>query len=196
VSEPTREENTRAAGDPTPLGLAGLGMTLALLSLHTSGLMKRPELAGVVGAAAVVFGLLAVLLAVYEFRLGDTLVPTLFGATGAFWLIGWWHGAGTPGVVEDSKSAGVYLLAWALLGVFLTVAAAAAGGLLFLVSGGLTLTWLFLGLGQYQHGADPTSLTSVGGWIGLATAALALYAACAGLTSEAHGRDILPTLNR
>lgn len=195
MSEPT-QGRAAGAGDPTPLGLAGLGITLGLLSFHTSGLMKEPALTDVVGAAAVVFGLLAVLLAVIGFRLGDTLVATLFGATGAFWLIGWWHGAGSPGVVQDSKTAGAYLLVWTLLGLFLTAAAAATGGLLFLVSGGLTLTWFSLALGQYQHGALPTSLTSVGGWVGLATAALALYAAGSGLTSQAHGRDILPTLTR
>lgn len=195
VSEIT-EGGAARPGDPTPLGLAGLGITLGLLSFHTSGLMKQAAMANVVEATAVVFGLLAAVLAVVQFRRGDTLVGTLFGATGAFWLIGWWHGTGTPGVVQDPKSAGLYLLVWALLGLFLAVAAAACGGLLFLICSGLALTWFFLALGQYQHGAAPTSMTGVGGWIGLGTAALALYAAFAGLTSETHGRDILPTLHR
>lgn len=190
-------EGRFGVGDPAPLGLAGLGLTLGLLSFQTSGLIKEMDLAAVVRATAVVVGLLTLVLAVYEFRIGDTLVATLFGMTGAFWLIGWWRGGGMPGVVANSHSAGVYLLVWSLLGLFLTVAAAGVGGLLFPICAGLMLTWFFLALGQYQqHGTALTSLTGIGGWLGLATAAIALYAGFAGLTRDAHGRDVLPTPNR
>lgn len=194
MSESTSSAGT-GIGDPAPLGLAALAMSLGLLSFHNSGLVKEAALAGVAGATAVVFGgVVSVLMSMWEYRRGNTFSATFFGAVGAFWLTGWWgHGAAMTG---GYKSLGLYYVGWTVIGAYLTLAALKTSGATLLTTGGLTLTWLFLALGQFQNGTDPDSLTKVGGWLGLVTALAAFYGSCAGIANETHGKQVLPTWPR
>jgi succinate-acetate transporter protein len=197
VSESTSSPAT-GLGDPAPLGLAALAMSLGLLSFHNSGLVKEAALAGVAGATAVVFGgVVSVLMSMWEYRRGNTFSATFFGAVGAFWLTGWWgHGAAMSGGSGGYKSLGLYFLGWTVIGAYLTLAALKTSGATLLTTAGLTLTWLFLALGQFQNGTDPDSLTKIGGWLGLVTALAAFYGSCAGVTNEQHGKQVLPTWPR
>lgn len=197
MSEPTSTPGT-GIGDPAPLGLAALAMSLGLLSFHNSGLVKEAALAGIAGATAVVFGgVVSVLMSMWEYRRGNTFSATFFGALGAFWLTGWWgHGAAMSGGSGGYKSLGLYFLGWTVIGAYLTVAALKTSGATLLTTGGLTLTWLFLALGQFQNGTDPDSLTKVGGYLGLLTALAAFYGSFAGVANETHERQVLPTWPR
>ncbi len=196
MSESTSSAGT-GIGDPAPLGLAALAMSLGLLSFHNSGLVKEAALAGVAGATAVVFGgVVSVLMSMWEYRRGNTFSATFFGAVGAFWLTGWWgHGAAAAGA-GGNKSLALYYLGWTVIGAYLTLAALKTSGATLLTTGGLTLTWLFLSLGQFQNGTDPDSLTKVGGYLGLVTALAAFYGSCAGVANETHGKQVLPTYPR
>jgi succinate-acetate transporter protein len=181
-------------GDPAPLGLSGLAMSLGLLSFHNSGLIKEAGLAGLTAATAVVFGgLVSLLMSMWEYRRGNTFSATFFGALSAFWLTTYWAHAGTT---AGYKSTGVYFLGWTVIGVYLTLAALKTSGTTLLTTAGLTATWLFLALGQFQNSTDPDGLTKVGGWVGLVTAALAFYGSCAGVANETHGKQVLPTWPR
>ena len=63
----------------------------------------------------------------------------------------------------------------------------------------LTLTFLFLCLGEATTKASAaglTGLTKVGGWLGLLTAVLAWYASFAGVTNSTWKRTLLPTWPR
>lgn len=196
MSETTTETTAAEArfGDPAPLGLAGLAMSLGLLSFHTTGLIKEAGLAGLAAATAVVFGgLVSVLMSMWEYRRGNTFSATFFGALGAFWLTSYW---GHTGSTVGHHSMGVYYLGWTVIGVYLTLAALKTSGATLLTTGALSATWLFLALGQLQNGADPDALTKVGGWLGLVTAALAFYGSCAGVTNETYGKQVLPTWPR
>ncbi|GAA1952265.1 acetate uptake transporter [Catenulispora subtropica] len=181
-------------GDPAPLGLSGLAMSLGLLSFHNTGLIKEAGLTTLTAATAVVFGgLVSVLMSMWEYRRGNTFSATFFGVLGAFWLTTYWAHGSTG---ADYKSMGLYFLGWTIIGVYLTLAALKTSGATLLTTAGLTLTWLFLALGQFQNSADPDSLTKVGGWFGLATALLAFYGSCAGVANETHGKQVLPTWPR
>ncbi|GAA2043320.1 GPR1/FUN34/YaaH family transporter [Catenulispora yoronensis] len=199
MSETTTTAATVAAagtrlGDPAPLGLAGLAMSLGLLSFHNSGLVKEAGLTSLTAATAVVFGgLVSVLMSMWEYRRGNTFSATFFGALGAFWLTTYWAHAGAT---AGSKSMGLYFVGWTVIGVYLTLAALKTSGTTLATTAGLSLTWLLLALGQFQNGTDPDSLTKVGGWVGLATALAAFYGSCAGVANETHGKQVLPTWPR
>ena len=198
MSETTTPTPTSEArlGDPAPLGLAGLAMSLGLLSFHNTGLIKEAGLTGLTAATAVVFGgVVSLLMSMWEYRRGNTFNATFFGALSAFWLTTYWAHTGTTAAV-DYKSVGLYFLGWTVIGVYLTLAALKTSGATLLTTSGLTLTWLFLALGQFQNSADPDGLTKVGGGLGLVTAAAAFYGSCAGVANETHGRQILPTWPR
>jgi succinate-acetate transporter protein len=198
VSESTISSAGAGTGDPAPLGLAALAMSLGLLSFHNSGLVKEAALVGVAGATAVVFGgVVSVLMSMWEYRRGNTFSATFFGAVGAFWLTGWWgHGAAVSAAQGSDKSLGLYFIGWTVIGAYLTLSALKTSGATLLTTGGLTLTWLFLALGQLQNGTDPDSLTKVGGYLGLLTALAAFYGSGAGVVNETHGRQVLPTWPR
>jgi len=133
-------------------------------------------------------------MSMWEYRRGNTFSATFFGALGAFWLTTYWAAHGTTSA--DYKSTGLYYVGWTIIGVYLTLAALKTSGTTLLATAGLTLTWLFLALGQFQNSADPDAMTKVGGWLGLATALVAFYGSCAGVANETHGRQILPTWPR
>lgn len=190
-------ENTTTTGirlgDPAPLGLSGLAMSLGLLSFHNTALIKDAGLAALTAATAVVFGgLVSVLMSMWEYRRGNTFSATFFGALGAFWLTTFWAHSGAAG----HSSTGVYYLGWTIIGIYLTLSALKTSGATLATVGALTVTWFFLALGQFQNGTDPDALTKIGGWLGLLTALLAFYGSCAGVVNETHGKQVLPTWPR
>ena len=173
----------KGIGDPTPLGLAALGISIGLLSFHTSGLVKEAALGAVAGVVGVVFGgVVTLLVALLQYVRGDKVGATFFGVISAFWLTTCGvHAAGASG--DAHLAFGLYFLSWALVALFLALKALKTKGVTLLTTGALTLTFLFLALGQFQNHAAPDSLTKVGGWLGLLTAGLALYGAFAGITA-------------
>jgi succinate-acetate transporter protein len=185
--------------DPAPLGLAALGMSLGLLSFHNTGLVKEAALVGITAAVAVVFGgVLSIFTAIWEYTRGNTFNATFFGALGAYWITDWLSRgtAMTAGGSDAHSATALYFLGWTLVGAYLSVAALKTSGATLLATGGLTLTWLFMALGQFQNGADPDALTKIGGWLGLLTAAAAFYGSFAGVANETYGKQVLPTWPR
>jgi succinate-acetate transporter protein len=57
----------------------------------------------------------------------------------------------------------------------------------------LSLTFIFLAIGNFATGQSSINIVKIGGWIGLVTAALAWYASFAGVTNATWGRVVLPT---
>jgi succinate-acetate transporter protein len=183
--------------DPAPLGLAGFAMTTLFISFGNANIITEAG-AGifVLGAAAFYGGLAQLLAGMWEFKRGNTFGATAFSSFGAFWLTYWWivtHlSAG-----DIHQALGLFDLAWALFTAYMTVAALRTSVATIAVFSFLTLTFLFLGLGALQNGTPaPDSLTKVGGWLGIITAALAWYASAATVINSTHKRDVLPTLPR
>ena len=85
---------------------------------------------------------------------------------------------------------GLFLLAWTIFTVIMTIAAVRVSGAVLAVFVVLTLTFAFLTIGEFASNA---SMAKVGGWLGLVTAALAWYTAMAGVTAATYKRSVFPT---
>jgi len=150
------------------------------------------------GLAAFYGGLAQLLAGMWEFKRGNTFGATAFSSFGAFWLSYWWivtHLSATSGDIHQAL--GLFDIAWAIFTAYMTVAALRTSGAVLAVFFFLTFTFLFLGLGAFQNGSPaPDTLTKVGGWLGIVTAAAAWYASAAGVINATHRKDVLPTLPR
>lgn len=185
--------------DPAPLGLAGFAMTTIVLSFANADIIKEAG-AGVLvlGLAAFYGGLAQFVAGLFEFRRGNTFGATAFSSYGAFWLAYWWiitHITKDTGDIHQGL--GLFLIAWAIFTGYMTIAALKTSGAVLVVFVLLTVTFLFLGLGQFQNGMPaPDSLTKVGGYLGIVTGLAAWYASAATVINATHRRDVLPTLPR
>ena len=83
----------------------------------------------------------------------------------------------------------MYLWAWAIFTIYMTVAALRVSGAVLLVFVLLSITFILLAIGAV--GAHET-VTHWGGYFGLATAAAAWYASFAVVTNSTFGRTVLP----
>jgi hypothetical protein len=186
-----------ATADPAPLGLLGFGFTTLMLSLVNAGVFKVTEGASLVLTLALFYGGGAQLLAgMWEFRRGNTLGASAFTSYGAFWLVIWYwfnhfNAAGT------SNAVAWFFIGWAVVTAIFTLASLRTTHALFAVLFFLTVTFLFLGFGQWQAGGvfsplnDP-GLTKVGGWLGVVTGLLAWYTAAGHVVNATHKRELLP----
>jgi uncharacterized protein len=192
----TPESTPPLVADPAPLGLAGFGITTLLLSLINAGILHATVTEGVM-ALALTFGGLAQLLAgMWAFRRGNTFAATAFTSYGAFWFsffllvnvfIPQMKGATATDI---STFVATFLLAWGIFTAYMFIASLAGAKAVSLVFLLLTLTFLALALGEY---AASTTIHNVGGYIGLGTAAAAIYASFADVTNANFKRRVLPT---
>ncbi len=192
VSEPQQAAIWKPA-DPAPLGLAGFAMTTFVLSIFNANLVSDKGLPVVLGLTLAYGGLAQLLAGMWEFRNGNTFGAVAFSSFGAFWISYWalqvFYAKDIGGNV--GHAVGVYLWAWAIFTAYMTVASlrvSAAVALVFIL---LTATFILLAIGA--SGAHET-VTHWGGYLGLATAAVAWYASFAGVTNSTFGRTILPTV--
>lgn len=180
--------------DPGPLGLAAFALTTFILSCFNAKIIGDPKLEAVVLPVALFYGGTVQLLAgMWEFRTGNTFGALAFSSYGAFWL----SFAGyvkfvAPGLPKTGAhtATGLFLLAWTIFTVYMTVAAVRVSGAVLLVFALLSVTFLLLTVGALS---ETTSMTKLGGWLGLATAAAAWYASFAGVTNATWKRTVLPT---
>ena len=197
--EPTagRDAEARAPGswsvaDPGPLGLAAFALTTFVLSMFNSGLVGEKGEPIVFGLAFAYGGLAQLLAGMWEFRTGNTFGATAFTSYGAFWLSFFvfvtFFAAKIP-EADAGHAVGLYLIAWGIFTAYMFIASlrtTAAIATVFLL---LTLTFLVLGIGD---AGGNESITKLGGYIGLATAAAAWYASFAVVTNSTFGRTLLP----
>ena len=186
-----------ALGDPAALGLAGFGMTTLVLSFANAGIIKEPGGFAIVFGLAIFYGGLAQLAAgIVEFRRGNTFGGTAFFSYGAFWLSAWYFNTHATGT-DNHQALGLYFLAWAVFTAYMTLAALKTSTITLAVFASLTLTFVFLGIGALQNDpTGPASMTKIGGYLGILTAALALYNSAAVVVNATHRRDFLPTWPR
>jgi succinate-acetate transporter protein len=178
--------------DPAPLGLAAFALTTFVLSFVNTGIFKVEP---VVFGLALAYGGGAQLLAgMWEFAKGNTFGATAFSSFGAFWISFWYltghTDLGTSSASDVSNSLGLFLLAWGIFTLYMTIGAARVSAAVFAVFVLLTITFGFLSAGEF---ATSETLTHIGGWFGLATAAAAWYASLGGITAFTHGKSVVPT---
>src|SRR5919202_598116 len=145
-----------AIADPGPLGLAAFALTTFVLSVFNAGLLTKGE--SVVLGLALAYGGLAQLLAgMWEFRKGNTFGAVAFSSYGAFW-ISFWALVAFYATDATAHAIGVYLLAWTIFTAYMTVAAVRVSGAVLAVFVALTLTFLFLAIGDLAGATGMTRL--------------------------------------
>jgi uncharacterized protein len=194
VGRPEPEPTTGwKPADPGPLGLAGFAMTTFVLSMFNSNLVDEKGLPVVLGLALVYGGVVQLLAGMWEFRTGNTFGAVAFCSFGAFWISFWalnvFYAKQIGG--NAGHAVGVYLWAWAIFTVYMTVAALRVSGAVLLVFVLLSATFVLLAIGA--SGAH-ASVTHWGGYLGLATAAAAWYASFAAVVNSTFGRTVLPVV--
>ena len=201
MSTESSEHSAPVIADPAPLGLIGFGMTTLALSFANAGIIKEAGGLSVILGLAVFYGGIAQFVAgIWEFRRGNTFGATAFCSYGAFWLSFWYlntHAVAGAGP-DIHQSIALYLFSWALFTAYMTVAALKTTTATLAVFAALTVTFIFLGIGALQNAAAGSlaSMTKVGGYIGIVTALLAIYASAALVINATHKKDVLPTLPR
>jgi succinate-acetate transporter protein len=175
--------------DPGPLGLAAFAMTTFALSSWNANIWKG---AGLMPALALAFfygGSAQLLAGMWEFVRKNTFAALAFTSYGAFWLAFYAIVKfGLPGGGADSVA--IFLLGWAIFTFYMTIAALKVNNAVLAVFVLLTITFIFLTIGNW--GAGHTTLVHIGGWTGIATAAAAWYASAAGVINSTHGKVVLP----
>jgi uncharacterized protein len=186
-----------AIADPGPLGLAGFALTTFVLSVFNAGLINTGE--GVVLGLALAYGGIAQFAAgMWEFVKGNTFGAVAFASYGGFWISFWWLVEHIPADTKGrdlTHGLGVYLLAWAIFTAYMFIASLRTTGAVAAVLFFLTLTFLFLAIGDFVAKTGATTVggwTKFGGWLGLITAVLAWYASFAAVTNFTFKRTVLP----
>jgi uncharacterized protein len=183
--------------DPGPLGLAGFALTTFMLSSFNSGLAPKSAEVVVLGVALFYGGIAQLFAGMWEFAKGNTFGALAFSSYGAFWMSFWYlvsHGKDLPTTGTDAaKGVGVFLLAWTIFTLYMTVVASRLSGVLFALFAILLVTFAFLTIGELGGSA---SMTKIGGYLGLVTALVAWYASFAGVLNNTAKRIVLPTWPR
>jgi len=177
--------------DPAPLGLAAFALTTFVLSLANANVWLTA--AGSAVALALAYGGTVQLLAgMWEFKRNNTFGATAFSSYGGFWLSFFFLVHILK--VTDHNAIGAYLLGWTIFTAYMTVASLRVTAAVALVFALLTLTFMFLTIGELTHDASAalSGWTKVGGWLGIATAAAAWYASFAGVVNSTFRRTLMP----
>ena len=192
-------ESTPAA-DPAPLGLAAFALTTFVLSGHNATFI--PDLIWV-GLALFYGGLTQLTAGMWEFRNRNVFGATAFATYGGFWMsLGIFvvlatvsksfgsalHGANLPNAVAW------YLLAFAIFNTYMLFLSTQVSVAVFLVFLTLEATEILLVIGFFSeaHGHANSGWIHLGGWVGIATAAVAWYASAAGVINGMKGRHVMP----
>lgn len=189
--EYTSPSEKALVADPAPLGLAAFAFTTFLLSFMNAGFLPSST-AQVVVPLAVFYGGLGQLLAgVFEMRKGNTFGFTAFSSYGAFWLFyALLVLLKSMNIINPPPAAiGVALILWGFFTLYMWIPAMFA-------SLSLNLTFLFLWLTFFVLGTGDLTgnslLTTIGGYLGFATAFFAAYTSFAIVTNSVVGPRTLP----
>ena len=182
---------TAPTADPGALGLAAFALTTFVLSFVNAGLLPVTVEPVVFGLALFYGGLAQFAAGIWEFANRNTFGATAFCSYGAFWLSFWFlarftdlSGAGA----DKGKGVGVFLLAWGIFTLYMTIAARRTSVAVFLVFVFLTVTFFALAAGDCT---GTIGFTRVGGVLGIVTALLAWYASSAVVINATHQRIVL-----
>jgi hypothetical protein len=192
-----------AIADPAPLGLAAFALTTFLLSAVNAGWAKTSTGLDWWGYAIAYGGLAQLLAGMWEFRNRNVFGATAFSTYGGFWIgVGLWLHFIAPTATHPvalNRDLGWILLAFLIFNTYMLIISTQLNVAVFLVFLTLGLTELFLVIGNFTTSVpalppDPTSSTwiVIGGWLGVATAAVAWYTSAAGVMNGHKGKVVFP----
>jgi succinate-acetate transporter protein len=178
--------------DPGPLGLAAFALTTFVLSMFNADLVGPGGEPVVLGLALAYGGVAQFAAGMWEFRTGNTFGAVAFTSYGAFWLSFWalvqFFEKDIP-KADVGHAVGLYLIAWGIFTLYMFVPSLRTNAAVATVFALLTLTFFALGIG---NAGNHTNIVHLGGWLGLATAAVAWYASFAAVTNATFRRTVLP----
>jgi succinate-acetate transporter protein len=179
---------------PAPLGLAGFGFTTLLLSVINTGIIPSTSVPVVLALALPFGGACQFIAGLVAFRNGNHFAATAFCSYGAFWFsfVFLFTLFGTTLPKDPTPILGLYAMAWALFTAYMTIASLAGTKAVTVVFVLLTLTFIALGIGFWGHDAMGKGFTQIGGILGLATAAAAIYTSFADVTNAVFKRTVIP----
>ena len=190
--------------NPAPLGLAGFAATTFMLSMMNANLISHTTLTGVLGMALAYGGIAQLIAGIWEFRTGNTFGAVAFCSYGAFWISFYFLVTvglrGVP-VREIDSLLGLYLWTWGIFTSLMFFASLRTTGAVAIVFLLLAITFIVLGIGNSALSGGTATINGtikLGGWLGLATAIAAWYAAIAAVLESTFARSVLPVwpLNR
>ena len=183
--------------DPGPLGLGAFALTTFMLSSFNSGLAPKSAEVVVLGVALFYGGIAQLCAGMWEFAKGNTVGALAFSSYGAFWMAFWYlvsNGKNLPTTGTDAaQGIGVFLLAWTIFTLYMTIVASRISGFLFALFATLLVTFAFLAAGEF---AGSSAMTHLGGYLGLVTAMVAWYGSFAGVFNATEKRVVMPTWTR
>ena len=182
-----------STGDPAPLGLVGFGLTTVLLSTINAGLLPSGGVAVVIPLAIAFGGTMQIVAGLLAYKEGNTFETVAFNSYGAFW---WWFGLmelfSSAGVVDLSGQTpviGFTLMLWGVFTTYMWVATFRLNWTLLALFGLLATTFYLLGLGDFLGiGWLPVA----GGYVGIVTGLLAMYASFAEVLNWTFDDTVLP----
>jgi len=193
AAPPAAVSSAPLIADPGPLGLAAFAMTTFTLSVFNAHIVHVAALESVVLPLALFYGGTAQFLAgIWEFRKNNTFGALAFCSYGSFWLSFAAYVkfvAPTLPAASAHEATGLFLLAWAIFTAYMLIASLKTTGAVAAVFLFLTLTLIFLAVGNL---GNHTGIIKVGGWLGLITAVAAWYASAAGVINTTWKRPVLP----
>jgi succinate-acetate transporter protein len=174
--------------DPGALGLGAFALTTFVLSFGNAGFI--PTAGSAVLGLALFFGGIAQFVAgIWEFANKNTFGATAFCSFGAFWMAFWFLLVSHGDAAAGPNGVGLFLLAWGIFTLYMTIAASKTNGVIFAVFIALTLTFFALAIGAFSGAAG---VTHVGGYLGIVTAILAWYGSLATVFNSTAKRAVLP----
>jgi len=174
--------------DPGALGLGAFALTTFVLSFANTGWIADAG-AAVLGLALFYGGITQLIAGVWEFARGNTFAATAFCSYGAFWLAAWF--LNVSGFKVGAAGFGLFFLAWGIFTLYMTFAAIKTNGVILLVFIALTLTFVFLAIGQF---ANSVTIGHIGAYLGILTALLAWYGSFATVINATWKRVVLPVM--
>lgn len=178
--------------DPAPLGLSAFALTTFVLSCLNAKLLPESILPVFVPLAFFYGGLAQLLAGMWEFRNKNTFGATAFSSYGAFWiaLAFFVFFEQRLGITAETAGTalGITLLGWTIFTLIMWMGSFRTNPVLIAVFTLLLATFALLTLGEFFGGPFGT----LGGYVGLATAFAAWYAAAAGVINSTYGRTVLP----
>jgi succinate-acetate transporter protein len=171
-------------------------MTTFFLSSVNAGWLPVSVEGVVLGLALFYGGIVQVLAGMWEFIKGNTFGAVAFSSYGAFWLSFWYlvaHVDLSAAGGDGAKGVGFFLLGWTIFTLYMFVCSVRTSGVITVVFGLLLLTFAALTAGKLL---SATGITTLGGYLGLLTAAAAWYGSMAAVMNSTAKKAVLPTFPR
>lgn len=179
---------SRKFGNPSPLGLSALALTIFVFSLANIRARGVQNPSVVIGLAFFYGGFTQLAAGMWEIVVENTFPAVMLSSLGGFWMSWAALESNSFGIAESYSSSkdfdnmvGFYLLGWAIFMFMLTTITLRSTLAFFGLFLCLDFTFIFLAAGKF---ASSVACTKIGGYFGLVTACLSWYNAYAGLATK------------